>query len=104
MLRQTDIRRARRHLRSSDPVMKAVIDAVGPFTLHLERDRFHMLVRFHYFPADFHQCRPFDPQAATRTRPGHESGDHCPVHRGPTAVGRFVRRRRQPTSPIWHTK
>lgn len=45
MLKQTDIRKARRHLRAADPVMRAVIDAVGPFTLCLERDRFGMLVR-----------------------------------------------------------
>ena len=41
----TDIQKARRHLRAADPVMRAVIDAVGPFTLRLERDRFGMLVR-----------------------------------------------------------
>ncbi|MGQ0633178.1 MAG: DNA-3-methyladenine glycosylase family protein [Planctomycetaceae bacterium] len=34
-----------RHLRRRDPVMRAVIDAVGPFTLTLDRDRFRMLVR-----------------------------------------------------------
>ena len=45
MLNQTHIRQARRHLRAADPVMRAVIDAVGPFTLRLERDRFGMLVR-----------------------------------------------------------
>ena len=45
MLKQTDIRKARRHLRAADPVMKAVIDAVGPCTLSLERNRFSMLVR-----------------------------------------------------------
>jgi DNA-3-methyladenine glycosylase II len=45
MLKQTDIQKARRHLRAADPVMRAVIDAVGPFTLRLERDRFAMLVR-----------------------------------------------------------
>ena len=45
MLKQTDIRKARRHLRAADPVMREVIDAVGPFTLRLERDRFAMLVR-----------------------------------------------------------
>jgi DNA-3-methyladenine glycosylase II len=44
-LKQTDIQKARRHLRAADPVMRAVIDAVGPFTLRLERDRFAMLVR-----------------------------------------------------------
>ena len=44
MLKQTDIQKARRHLRAADPVMKAIIDAVGPFTLSLERDRFRMLV------------------------------------------------------------
>ena len=45
MLKPCDIRKARRHLRASDAVMRAVIDAVGPFTLRLERDRFAMLVR-----------------------------------------------------------
>jgi DNA-3-methyladenine glycosylase II len=45
MLKQTDIRRACRHLRAADPVMRAVIEAVGPFTLCLERDRFSVLVR-----------------------------------------------------------
>jgi DNA-3-methyladenine glycosylase II len=45
MLKQADIHKARRHLRGADPVMRAVIDAVGPFTLRLERDRFGMLVR-----------------------------------------------------------
>jgi len=45
MLKQTDVRRARRHLRAADPVMRAVIEAVGPFTLCLERDRFAVLVR-----------------------------------------------------------
>jgi DNA-3-methyladenine glycosylase II len=44
MLKQTEIRKARRHLRATDPVMKAIIDAVGPFTLGLERNRFRMLV------------------------------------------------------------
>jgi DNA-3-methyladenine glycosylase II len=44
MLKQTDIRKARRHLRAADPVMKAIIDAVGPFTLGLERNRFRMLI------------------------------------------------------------
>jgi DNA-3-methyladenine glycosylase II len=44
MFKQTDIRKARRHLRSADPIMKAIIDAVGPFTLGLERNRFRMLV------------------------------------------------------------
>ena len=44
MLKQTEIRKARRHLRAADPVMKAIIDAVGPFTLGLERNRFQMLI------------------------------------------------------------
>ncbi len=39
------IQSARRHLRAADPVMKAIIDAVGPYTLRFERDRFAMLVR-----------------------------------------------------------
>ena len=33
------------HLRSSEPIMRQIIDEVGPFTLRLERDRFRMLVR-----------------------------------------------------------
>jgi DNA-3-methyladenine glycosylase II len=45
MLKQADIQKARRHLRTADPVMRAMIDSVGPFTLRLERDRFAMLVR-----------------------------------------------------------
>jgi DNA-3-methyladenine glycosylase II len=40
-----DKRRARRHLRASDPVMRAMIDAVGPYTLRFDRDRFGLLVR-----------------------------------------------------------
>jgi DNA-3-methyladenine glycosylase II len=36
---------ARRHLRTRDPVMRRLIDRVGPFTLRLDRDRFRMLVR-----------------------------------------------------------
>jgi len=39
------IRAARLHLRKRDPVMRRLIDAVGPFTLPLDRDRFRMLVR-----------------------------------------------------------
>ena len=39
------IQSARRHLRAADPVMKGMIDAVGPYTLRFERDRFGMLVR-----------------------------------------------------------
>lgn len=44
-MKPEDIRRARRHLRAADPVMKRMIDAVGPFTLRLHRDRFGLLVR-----------------------------------------------------------
>ena len=44
-LTPTHIQTARRHLRAADPVMKAIIDAVGPYTLRFERDRFAMLVR-----------------------------------------------------------
>jgi DNA-3-methyladenine glycosylase II len=39
------VRLAQRHLRKRDPVMRRLIDAVGPFTLRLDRDRFRMLVR-----------------------------------------------------------
>lgn len=44
-LTPTQIESARRHLRAADPVMKAMIDEVGPYTLRFERDRFAMLVR-----------------------------------------------------------
>jgi DNA-3-methyladenine glycosylase II len=36
---------ARRHLRRHDPVMRRLVDVVGPFTLKVRRDRFRMLVR-----------------------------------------------------------
>lgn len=45
MLNQTTIQKARRHLRANDPVMKAVIDAVGPCPLRPQRNRFPILVR-----------------------------------------------------------
>jgi DNA-3-methyladenine glycosylase II len=45
MLNQTVIRKARRHLRAVDPVMKAIIDAVGPFTLRPQRNRFGILAQ-----------------------------------------------------------
>ncbi len=41
----TTIRSARRHLRKHDPVMREIIDAVGPFTLRPDRNRFGMMVR-----------------------------------------------------------
>jgi DNA-3-methyladenine glycosylase II len=44
-LKPEDIRKASRHLQAADPVMRAMIDAVGPFTLRFERDRFGLLVR-----------------------------------------------------------
>jgi DNA-3-methyladenine glycosylase II len=44
-LTPTHIQSARRHLRAADPVMKAIIDAVGPYTLQFDRDRFGLLVR-----------------------------------------------------------
>ena len=42
---KTDIRAARRHLRRTDPVMRSIIDQVGPAKLRSERNRFAMLVR-----------------------------------------------------------
>jgi DNA-3-methyladenine glycosylase II len=45
MFTQAEIRKARRHLRAADPVMKSIIDAVGPFTLRPERDRFGILAQ-----------------------------------------------------------
>jgi len=44
-LTPTQIQSACRHLRAADPVMRTIIDAVGPYTLRFERDRFAMLVR-----------------------------------------------------------
>ena len=44
-LTATQIRSARRHLRANDLVMRSMIDAVGPFTLRPDRDRFGLLVR-----------------------------------------------------------
>lgn len=40
----TNVRRGRKHLRSTDPVMRTVIDAVGPCRLEVQPDRFRMLV------------------------------------------------------------
>lgn len=42
---ETAIRSGRRHLRKNDPVMRKIIDEVGPFTLRPERNRFWMLAR-----------------------------------------------------------
>jgi len=39
------IQAARRHLRAADPVLRSIIDRVGPYTLRFERDRFGLLVR-----------------------------------------------------------
>jgi len=44
-LTPTKIRSARRHLRANDPVMRTIIDEVGPFTLRFNGDRFGLLVR-----------------------------------------------------------
>lgn len=42
-LTPAQIQLARRHLRAADPVMRTFIDAVGPYTLRFERDRFRLL-------------------------------------------------------------
>lgn len=42
---EENVKRGITHLRASDPIMRASIDLVGPFTLRLERNRFRMLVR-----------------------------------------------------------
>ena len=39
------LRAARRHLRKHDPIMRAMINQVGPCTVRCQRDRFQMLVR-----------------------------------------------------------
>ena len=41
----TEIRSAQRHLKSSDPVLREVIRAVGPFTLKTQPDLFRLLTR-----------------------------------------------------------
>lgn len=41
----TKTRLARLHLCRNDPVMRTIIDQVGPFTLTLQRDRFGVLVK-----------------------------------------------------------
>jgi DNA-3-methyladenine glycosylase II len=43
--RREHIQLALEHLQSADPVMRRIIERVGPFTLRPERDRFWMLVR-----------------------------------------------------------
>ena len=45
MIAEIHRKAAVRHLRHRDPVMRRLIDEVGPFTLRPERDRFLMLVR-----------------------------------------------------------
>jgi DNA-3-methyladenine glycosylase II len=42
---EPQLKQARRHLRRSDPVMRSLIDAVGPPVLKLRPQRFQMLVR-----------------------------------------------------------
>lgn len=44
-MKSSQLRMARLHLRRTDPVMKQVIDHVGPCTLRCNRNRFEMLVR-----------------------------------------------------------
>ena len=39
------LRSARRHLRKHDPIMRSMINQVGPCTVRCQRDRFQMLVR-----------------------------------------------------------
>ena len=43
--RNQRIQDALKHLKATDPIMRKMIDRVGPFTLRPERDRFWMLVR-----------------------------------------------------------
>lgn len=44
-LTPAQIQIACRRLRTADPVMRLMIDAVGPYTLRFEKDRFGLLVR-----------------------------------------------------------
>lgn len=45
-MNQSDIQKARRHIRASDAIMRRLIDTVGPFTLRPERRRrFSVLAR-----------------------------------------------------------
>ena len=41
----TEIRAAQRHLKQNDPVMRAVVRSVGPFTLKTQPDLFRLLTR-----------------------------------------------------------
>lgn len=45
MTRSQQVEAGLAHLRASDPALRPLIDAVGPFTLRLERRRFSVLVR-----------------------------------------------------------
>ena len=90
-LTPTHIQSARRHLRAADPVMKAIIDAVGPYTLRFERDRFGHARAVHHFPADFDQCGPCHPQAVAGTCwAGGLTAANLARFTRRTAVGRFV--------------
>lgn len=42
---RTKVIAATRHLQAADPVMRRLVDVIGPFTLRLERDRFRTLVQ-----------------------------------------------------------
>lgn len=42
---RAEIHSAIKHLKAADPALASVIEAVGPYTLRLQRDRFSMLVR-----------------------------------------------------------
>ena len=85
--------------------MKAMIDAVGPFTLRLERDRFGMLVR-----SIISQQISTSAARSIRRRlqelAGPEGLNPANLPGSPrTNCGRLAcRRRRHPILPTWHAR
>ena len=91
-LTPTHIQSARRHLRAADPVMRSMIDAVGPYTLRFEKDRFGMLVRSIVSQQISTIAGRATPQTAVGTGwfRGADGGQPCSVHGRSNAVGRIV--------------
>jgi len=73
-LTSTHTQSARRHLRDANPVMKTIIDAVGPYTLRFVRDRFAMPVRSERSAGDY---RNLPGQGDWKKRYGQ--GDQLPM-------------------------
>ena len=89
-INSTAIQKARCHLRAADPVMKTVIDAVGPFTLRLERDRFGMLVRSIISQQISTSAARSIRRRLQELAPDMKAATLAQFTGGSTAVGRFV--------------